>query len=174
MSIDQELLQQQLANAGKSEKMADLHNSLVLSRVAGQNCSAENRLDLPGSQQWLIGNTAEHQCWICNHHRFTVIFWSKAHCQNQQTMDTIDEDEYYQGKAEELFAAWQAVQPGPTPEKLVKAQKKYGKEANGYEGDRVMISGSFNDWTPLNMVRLTELLYEIDTDRPDIIEMMKA
>tara|TARA_B110000285_G_C14852063_1_gene480397 strand:+ start:287 stop:400 length:114 start_codon:yes stop_codon:yes gene_type:complete len=37
-----------------------------------------------------------------------------------------------------------------------------------------MISGSFNDWTPLNMVRLTELLHEIDTDRPDIIEMMKA
>tara|TARA_B110000285_G_C14852063_1_gene480396 strand:+ start:131 stop:241 length:111 start_codon:yes stop_codon:yes gene_type:complete len=36
-------------------------------------------------------------------------------------MDTIDEDEYYQGKAEELFAAWQAVQPGPTPEKLVNA-----------------------------------------------------
>ena len=63
-------------------------------------------------------------------------------------MDTIDEDEYYQGKAEELFGAWQQVQPTVSKDEQAKAVKKYGAEANGSEKNRVMVSGSFNGWAP--------------------------
>ena len=37
-----------------------------------------------------------------------------------------------------------------------------------------MVSGSFNDWAPQRMVRLTELLSELDCDKPDVVEVMKT
>ena len=66
------------------------------------------------------------------------------------------------------------MQPLPSTDEITIAKKKYGPGANGREKDRVMVSGSFNDWTPQRMIRLTELLHELDTDKPDIVENMKA
>ena len=46
-------------------------------------------------------------CPVCGLERLTVIFWSKQHCQKIRSPEFIDEDLYYEEKAEQLFDHWE-------------------------------------------------------------------
>jgi len=58
----------------------------------------EQRNEVPA--RWALLDGASQQCLVCGLSRLTVIFWAKRYCERQRSPELIDEDMYFEEKAE--------------------------------------------------------------------------
>ena len=101
---------------------------------------------IPGSQKWRICTDEKDQCWVCDQHIPSIIFWSSRIAEMQTSTVPSNQRDYFISRSAPF--------------------------ANASEVPSVQ--GSYTGWQPLEMRELSKVCFElVGAEEPDYISKLK-
>mmetsp|Transcript_24975 Transcript_24975/g.38779 ORF Transcript_24975/g.38779 Transcript_24975/m.38779 type:complete len:106 (-) Transcript_24975:100-417(-) len=90
-------------------------NKLIITRILGHpfKHTVNDDLGTPKDRWSIISSSkvpskqsSSQGCWVCQMHKYGIVFWSEDFGQQQEQLNDIDEDSFFTSSAEEVFRKW--------------------------------------------------------------------